>query len=193
VKRYGTLDLISGGRAVLGVGVGGTEGEFALLGASFRDRGKRADDSIAAIRASLGLTMPAYEGTYYSFSGMVVDPTLRAGTPLWGGGGSRMALCRALRTCHGWAPTGLQPEDAGALLAELDPGQGRDPAFDVVFLPRAEQVTDPLGDPDGTRSFLARLRAAGVTTLLPRILSQSAGHYTDQLAALAALAPGEGR
>jgi hypothetical protein len=105
VKRYGTLDLISGGRAVLGVGVGGTEGEFALL-------------------------------------------------------------------------------------AELDPGQGRDPAFDVVFLPRAEQVTDPLGDPDGTRSFLARLRAAGVTTLLPRILSQSAGHYTDQLAALA---PGEGR
>jgi hypothetical protein len=124
---------------------------------------------------------------------MVVDPTLRAGTPLWGGGGSRMALCRALRTCHGWAPTGLQPEDAGALLAELDPGQGRDPAFDVVFLPRAEQVTDPLGDPDGTRSFLARLRAAGVTTLLPRILSQSAGHYTDQLAALAALAPGEGR
>jgi hypothetical protein len=51
-------------------------------------------------------------------------------------------------------------------------------------------VTDPLGDPDGTRSFLARLRAAGVTTLLPRILSQSAGHYTDQLAALA---PGEGR
>jgi len=59
-----------------------------------------------------------------------------------------------------------------------------------VFLPRAEQVTDPLGDPDGTRSFLVRLRAAGVTTLLPRILSQSAGHYTDQLAALA---PGEGR
>jgi hypothetical protein len=60
------------------------------------------DDSIAAIRASLGLTMPAYEGTYYSFSGMVVDPTLRAGTPLWGGDGSRMALRRALRTGHGW-------------------------------------------------------------------------------------------
>jgi probable F420-dependent oxidoreductase len=191
VKRYGTLDLISGGRVVLGVGVGGTEGEFALLGASFRDRGKRADDSIAAIRASLGVTVPAYEGTYYSFSGMVVDPTLRAGTPLWVGGGSRAALRRALRTGRGWAPTGLQPEDAGALLAELDPGQERDPEFEVVFLPRAEQVTDPLGDPDGTRSFLARLSAAGVTTLLPRILSQSAGHYTDQLAALAALASGE--
>lgn len=191
VKRYGTLDLISGGRVVLGVGVGGTEGEFALLGASFRDRGKRADDSIAAIRASLGVTMPAYEGTYYSFSGMVVDPTLRAGTPLWIGGGSRAALRRALRTGHGWAPTGLQPEDAGALLAELDPGLEREPEFEVVFLPRAEQVSDPLGDPDGTRSFLARLRAAGVTTLLPRILSQSASHYTDQLAALAALASGE--
>src|ERR1700751_1313885 len=101
VKRYGTLDLISGGRVVLGVGVGGTEGEFALLGASFRDRGERADDSIAAIRASLGVPVPAYEGTYSSFSGMVVDPTLRAGTPLWVGGGSRAALRRALRTGHG--------------------------------------------------------------------------------------------
>ena len=135
--------------------------------------------------------MPVYEGTYYSFSGMVVDPTLRAGTPLWVGGGSHAALRRALRAGHGWAPTGLQPEDAGALLAELDPGRERDPGFEVVFLPRAEQVADPLGDPDGTRSFLARLRAAGVTTLLPRILSQSAGHYADQLAALAALVSGE--
>lgn len=193
VKRYGTLDLISGGRVVLGVGVGGTEGEFALLGASYRDRGKRADDSLAAIRAALGLTRPAYEGPYYSFSGMIVDPTLRAGTPLWVGGGSRAALRRALRTGHGWAPTGLHPEDAGALLAELDPGHDRHPDFEVVFLPRAEQVTDPLGDPDGTRSFLARLRGARVTTLLPRILSQSAGHYADQLAALAALASGEDR
>jgi hypothetical protein len=69
--------------------------------------------------------------------------------------------------------------------------QDRDPEFEVVFLPRAEQVTDPLGDPDGTRSFLARLSAAGVATLLPRILSQSAGHCADQLAALAALASGE--
>jgi alkanesulfonate monooxygenase SsuD/methylene tetrahydromethanopterin reductase-like flavin-dependent oxidoreductase (luciferase family) len=53
VKRYGTLDLISGGRVVLGVGVGGTEGEFALLGASFRDRGERAARRCRPPRSSL--------------------------------------------------------------------------------------------------------------------------------------------
>jgi probable F420-dependent oxidoreductase len=192
VKRYGTLDLISGGRVVLGVGVGGTEREFALLGASFGDRGARADDCIAAIRASAGTTTPVYEGTYYRFSDMVVDPTMRAGTPLWVGGGSRAALRRALRHAQGWAPVGLDPAELAAMLAELDPGNTRAGDFEVAFLPRAEHKVDPLGDPSGTRSFLARLREAGATLLLPRMPSESVSHYADQMAALAGLARDEG-
>src|ERR687895_2969751 len=52
-KRYGTLDAISGGRVILGVGVGTLAEEFELLGAPFRDRGPRADDALRALRASL--------------------------------------------------------------------------------------------------------------------------------------------
>src|SRR6478736_1497433 len=53
-KRYGTLDRVSGGRLVLGVGVGSLEEEFALLGAPYADRGARADEAMTALRASLG-------------------------------------------------------------------------------------------------------------------------------------------
>ncbi|HKA03686.1 MAG TPA: LLM class flavin-dependent oxidoreductase, partial [Acidimicrobiales bacterium] len=52
-KRYGTLDVVSGGRLILGVGVGTLREEFELLDASFDDRGARADDALAALRASL--------------------------------------------------------------------------------------------------------------------------------------------
>ena len=190
VKRYGTLDRLSGGRVVLGLGVGGTEGEFELLGASFADRGARADDNLAAIRASLGTTTPRYQGRFFSFSGVIVEPTLPAATPLWIGGGSRHALRRALRSAHGWAPTGLHPAELGALLAELDPGRQRAGDFEIVFLPRSEHKVDPLGDPEAVRSFLDEIGQAGATTLLPRMPSRSVTHYVDQMAALRDLADG---
>lgn len=52
-KRYGTLDKVSGGRLILGVGVGSLEEEFGLIGAPFDDRGPRGDDATRALRASL--------------------------------------------------------------------------------------------------------------------------------------------
>ena len=62
-KRYGTLDRISGGRVVLGVGVGSLEEEFELLGVPFEDRGARADDALRALRASLAQREPSYDGS----------------------------------------------------------------------------------------------------------------------------------
>ena len=70
VKRYGTLDHVSGGRVILGVGVGSLKEEFDLLGAPFDDRGARGDDALRALRAALPSNEPAYEGEYYSFGGL---------------------------------------------------------------------------------------------------------------------------
>jgi len=65
-KSYGTLDRLSGGRVLLGVGVGSLRAEFDLLGAAYDDRGDRADDALRALRASWGRSRPSYHGRYYT-------------------------------------------------------------------------------------------------------------------------------
>src|SRR6185295_7552645 len=83
-KRYGTLDRLSGGRLILGVGVGTLEREFALLDAEFAGRGARYEDALRALRAALAGPAPEYEGTHYRFAGVVVDPcAVQARVPLW--------------------------------------------------------------------------------------------------------------
>ena len=86
-KRYGTLDVVSGGRLVLGVGVGSLEEEFALLDAPFDDRGERGDDALRALRASLGRREPSYRGTHHRVRGLrrrpAGDPDRRADLDRW--------------------------------------------------------------------------------------------------------------
>jgi len=73
-NRYGTLDRLSGGRLVLGVGIGSLAEEFEMLGATFDGRGERADDAIAAIRSSISTTRPAYDGSFYRFDDVALEP-----------------------------------------------------------------------------------------------------------------------
>jgi hypothetical protein len=86
-KRYGTLDRISGGRLVLGVGVGSLAPEFALLDAAWEGRGARADDAVRALRASLSTTRPVYDGEYFRFDSFAVEPcAVQRRVPIWVGG-----------------------------------------------------------------------------------------------------------
>src|SRR5690606_13154950 len=145
VKRYGTLDRLSHGRVILGVGVGTLEAEFHLLGAPFAGRGATADDAIRAIRAAWGRRAPTYEGTHYQFGDVIVDPRApRTEVPIWVGGRTLRSLRRAVTLAHGWAPFRLSPERISALLAQVRPPTG----FDVVL---GTSPLDPIGDPDGTR------------------------------------------
>jgi len=96
-KRYGTLDRASGGRLVLGVGVGSLREEFDLLGAEFEGRGDRADDAVRALRASLSEYEPAYRGEHYAYDGFVVDPcAVQPRVPIWIGGRTARSLRRAI-------------------------------------------------------------------------------------------------
>src|SRR6476619_5247806 len=86
-KRYGTLDVVTGGRVIVGVGVGSLQEEFELLGASFDDRGARGDDAMRALRAALSQPEPSYSGEFFSFSGFLVDPcAVQDHLPMWVGG-----------------------------------------------------------------------------------------------------------
>ena len=86
-KRYGTLDKVSGGRLVLGVGVGTLKEEFDLLGAPYDDRGDRADDALRALRVPSRGPSQLPRGPYYDYRDLVVDPcAAQEHVPIWVGG-----------------------------------------------------------------------------------------------------------
>ncbi|MDN4172185.1 TIGR03619 family F420-dependent LLM class oxidoreductase [Nocardioides sp. SOB77] len=181
-KRYGTLDLVSGGRVVLGLGVGSLEEEFELLGATFEGRGAIADDALAALRAALGRRTPSYAGSHFRFEGMVVEPhAVQEHLPLWIGGRTPRSLRRAVTLGDGWVPFGLGLDALTSMLAGVDLPEG----FEVVL--SAGRAADALGDPEGTAERIRRVRAAGATLVSTAVQAESADHYCEQLEALASI------
>ena len=178
-KRYGTLDVVSGGRLILGVGVGSLREEFDLLDAPFADRGARADDALIALRASLSQEQPAYHGAHYDYEGFVVRPcALQARVPLWVGGRTRRSLRRAVALADGWAPFGVSAAEVAAWLTGVEPPDG----FEVVISP--ERALDPSDGASACTDALGALAAAGTTIVAARVVHHSLAHYLEQLEAL---------
>jgi probable F420-dependent oxidoreductase len=183
-KRYGTLDKVSNGRLVLGVGVGSLKEEFDLIGAPFDDRGPRGDDALRALRASLSVPEPAYHGEFYSFGGMVVDPcAVQEHVPIWIGGRTLRSLRRAATLADGWAPFNVSLQQVRDWLGrfELQPG------FEVVLPPAA--LLDPINEPERTRDVLGDTAAHGATIISAVFTHTSLRHYLENLQALAELHP----
>ena len=119
VKRYGTLDRISQGRLILGVGVGSLEEEFTLLDVPFANRGPRYEDHLRALHAAWGRREPSYAGSHFRFSGLVIDPCATSEhPPLWIGGRSPRSLRRALEFADGWDPFHLAIDELRGLLTK---------------------------------------------------------------------------
>lgn len=189
VKRWGTLDVVSGGRVVLGVGVGSLAGEFELLGAEFADRGRRADDALRAVRAAWGTPTPRYAGEVYAFADVVVDPCgLARHLPIWVGGRSARSLRRALELGDGWIPFGRSVDELAGLLARPEVRarcEARDPSlppFEVVLAP--DPPLDPTGDRSGTARAVEAWAAAGASAFAVRVRHRSRDECIEQLAAL---------
>jgi probable F420-dependent oxidoreductase len=185
-KRYGTLDRVSGGRLVLGLGVGSLREEFDVLEVPFDDRGARADDHLRALRASMSQTLPAYDGAYYRFSGMVVDPcAVQERVPFWIGGRTARSLRRAVELGDGWCPFGLAPDSIAALLAtarSTPAWAARDEALEIVL--QTQRPIDPLAAPERAADEARALRDAGATMLSLRLVHHSVDHYIEQLNAM---------
>lgn len=194
VKRYGSLDAASGGRLILGVGVGSLRPEFELLGADYEGRGARADDALAAIRAGFSGRHPSYEGTHYRFSGVIVEPNaLQERVPIWVGGRSRRSLRRALDLGDGWIPFGRTLDQLRAMLAHDDTRRRLDEVaaagrtFDVILSP--EPPVDPLRDPRATARTVADYARAGASGLSLRFRHASRAEYLEQLEAMRLAVP----
>src|SRR5207248_6877499 len=119
-KELATLQNLSGGRLILGAGVGWLEAEFEALGVPFRERGRRMDEGIAMMRAVWhddpvsfpAQTIPAV------IDNMRMLPKPEKPIPIWIGGSSEPALQRALR-CDGWHGSRATPEQAAPIVARL--------------------------------------------------------------------------
>jgi probable F420-dependent oxidoreductase len=189
-KRYGTLDTVSGGRLILGVGTGTLEAEFTLLGAPFTDRGPRADDALRALRAALSEARPEYTGEFLAFGDVVVEPhAVRDRVPIWIGGRTARSLRRAVELGDAWAPFGLRTGELADLLTrarETPAWASRVTPIDVIL--QNDRPWDPSADGDRVAEQLGRMRDIGATGLAVRFLHHSVAHYVEQLGALAELA-----
>jgi probable F420-dependent oxidoreductase len=112
-KVTATLDVLSGGRLIFGVGVGGENPkEFELCGVPHGERGARVTEAIDAVRTLWRDTPATFKGRFTSFERVSIDPkpVQVAGPPIWIGGRSDAALARAGRQGDGWVSYVVQPE-----------------------------------------------------------------------------------
>ena len=90
-KEWATLDLLTGGRTILGLGVGWHEEEFALMGVPYRERGPRTSEAIEVLKALWARDDVTYQGKYYQFQSLTIDPkpVQAPHPPIWIGGGTQ--------------------------------------------------------------------------------------------------------
>ena len=101
-KELASLDELSGGRLIFGIGAGYLEPEFRALGIPFTDRGARTNDYLAAIRAIWTQLQPAYHGRFLSFEHVQAHPRPQGSIPVVVGGHTPHAYRRAVEQANGW-------------------------------------------------------------------------------------------
>jgi probable F420-dependent oxidoreductase len=120
-KMLSSIDVLSGGRLMLGAGVGWMEGEFAALGASFRDRGAVTDEYLQVMVECWTKENPSFHGRFYSLDGIAFrpKPLQTPHVPIYIGGNGEPALRRAATTGQGWLPLFQSPEELLPKIARL--------------------------------------------------------------------------
>ena len=159
-KYAATLDAMSGGRLILGVGAGALAEEFTALGIPMSRRGALTDESIAVMKDLWTNPNPGYHGGRYRFADLKFSPqpVQKPHVPLWIGGSSPGALARAARSGDGWHPTSLLAADYATgcdRVRSLTAEAGRDPAtlemsirfdVDVSAEPSSEKLDQLMSD-----------------------------------------------
>jgi probable F420-dependent oxidoreductase len=126
-KMLATLDVLSGGRLVVGIGAGWLKSEFdAVVTTPFADRGKVTDEYIDAFRVLWSEARPKFAGQYVKFDGIVLEPKpVQQPVPIWVGGEGLNAIRRAARVAEAWYPIGSNNQHLLDTLPRLESGVAR--------------------------------------------------------------------
>lgn len=122
-KELATLDVLSGGRVIAGVGSGWLAEEFAALGLPYEQRGARTDECVEILRALWSPEQPvSFQGRFHSFPPVYCEPVpvTPGGPPIWAGGHTDVALRRCARLATGWHAIELSPDDFARRSVKLD-------------------------------------------------------------------------
>jgi probable F420-dependent oxidoreductase len=158
-KELATLDACCGGRTILGVGAGWAKEDFDAIGVDFRERGRRTNEMMRAMRTLWRDHASSFEGEFFNFEKAFCypKPARPGGVPILVGGESRPAMRRVAELGDGWLPYNLPVDQAAPVIAELKAmtrAAGRDP--DALRICKIVYETATLDD-------LKRYRDAGVT------------------------------
>jgi probable F420-dependent oxidoreductase len=199
-KAFATVDALSGGRVILGVGAGHLEGEFAALGVDFTRRGALLDDAIDIVAAAFRDEFPDHDGRVWRVHdvGLRPRPVQRPRPPIWVGGSTPAALRRAAARGDGWLPQGTFRDKLPAQIAAVREHRLRvrgdvpieiggnsewlyvgTPSFDLGPNSRS-------GSPDAIAASLRELHALGVSHCGVRFRTRSCDELVDQIDAFAA-------
>lgn len=177
-KALATIDVLSGGRLIVGAAVGWLAEEFEALGIPFAERGARSDEALNVMQTIWTEAEPRFDGRFFSFSGIKAEPKplQKPHPPIWIGGSSPAALRRAAEFAETWHPSHRPVEEiaAGArAFRELAKKRGRDTSrLEIVARAPLRVVTNgkapeprPLlvGTADQIVEDIGMYRAAGVT------------------------------
>jgi probable F420-dependent oxidoreductase len=162
-KELASVDVVSGGRLIIGLGAGWLEQEFNALGVPMQGRGERMDDAIRAVRALWTMEQPRHHGPSASFSNVASypRPTQRPMPPVVIGGESTAALRRAVTMGNGWYGFGLTVEQTKKHIEDLKRMAQHDRPAELGNL---EISVTPVGDFD--RRSVDAYAAAGVHRLV---------------------------
>lgn len=190
-KSFMTLDHLSKGRVVVGVGAGHVPEEFALLGRDFERRGALLDEALASFTRAM-------TDEFVDGFGLSPRPVQSPRPPIWVGGSSRPALRRAAAHGDGWLPQGTpraqMPEQLAYLRAQREKVRNGEP-MDVGAICEFLYVGEPswdvgrgtvAGKPDLIAASLAEFKRMGVDHLQVRFKARSLGELLDQMDAFAA-------
>jgi probable F420-dependent oxidoreductase len=196
-KALCTLDELSGGRAILGVGAGHVEAEFDALGVDFATRGRRLDEAIDLIRLALVDEWPEHHGELYDVAdvGLRPRPRQQPRPPIWVGGSSAPALRRAGQRGDGWLPQGNPPKKYRAMIDTVlahRSASAAGPPPDIgalVEYVHVGPVPDGLelgpwslsGDPEAVADGLGRWVERGADHLQVRFPSRSVHELVEQI------------
>ena len=171
-KQLASLDVLSDGRLILGVGSGWMEEEFQMLGVPFERRGARTDEYIELFRALWTEENPSFHGKFWQIEevGFSPKPLQRPHPPIWTGGHSPLALRRAGRLADAWHAAYVGPDRLREQYREVQrhaQEAGRDPASVALTV----RTRLPLTDPPAAIEQLQALREVGASHVVAEIFT----------------------